>query len=134
MSTFDGPSRESCVVRRERSNSPMQALLLMNDPQYVECARGLAERVLREPSQSEQKQAEFVLRQCVLRQPTEQEVQGVLDDYHSYLADFTADPTAAKSLVQVGENPPAEDLDSVLLAAWTMVSNLALNLDEFINK
>lgn len=134
MSTFDGPSRESCVVRRERSNSPMQALLLMNDPQYVECARGLAERVLREPSQTEQKQAEFVLRQCILRQPTEQEVQGVLDDYHSYLADFTADPTAAKSLVQVGENPPAEDLDSVLLAAWTMVSNLALNLDEFINK
>ena len=134
MSTFDGPSRESCVVRRERSNSPMQALLLMNDPQYVECARGLAERVLQEPSQSEQKQAEFVLRQCVLRQPTEQEVQGVLDDYHSYLADFTADPEAAKSLVHVGENPPAEDLDSVLLAAWTMVSNLALNLDEFINK
>ena len=112
----------------------MQALLLMNDPQYVECARGLAERVLREPNQSEQKQAEFVLRQCVLRQPTEEEVQGVLDDYHSYLADFTADPEAAKSLVQVGENPPAEDLDSVLLAAWTMVSNLALNLDEFINK
>jgi hypothetical protein len=134
MSTFDGPSRESCVVRRERSNSPMQALLLMNDPQYVECARGLAERVLREASQSEQKQAEFILRQCVLRQPTEQEVQGILDDYHAFLAEFTADPEAAKSLVQVGENPPAEDLDPVQLAAWTMVSNLALNLDEFINK
>lgn len=134
MSTFDGPSRESCVVRRERSNSPMQALLLMNDPQYVECARGLAERVLREVSESEQKQAEFVLRQCILRQPTEQEIQGVLNDYHAFLTNYAADPEAAKMLVEVGENQPAEDLNPVQLAAWTMVANLALNLDEFINK
>jgi len=134
MSTFDGPSRESCVVRRERSNSPMQALLLMNDPQYVECARGLAERVLREASQSEEKQAEFALRQCVLRKPTDQEIKGVVDDYHAFLTEYTADPEAAKALIQVGENPPAEDLDPIQLAAWTMVANLVLNLDEFINK
>lgn len=134
MSTFDGPSRESCVVRRERSNSPMQALLLMNDPQYVECARALAERTLTEASSADDKRAEFVLRQCLQRMPTPSEIQGLVQDAQAFLNEYTANPEAAKALIQVGEVPPAAELDAAQLAAWTMVCNLALNLDEVLNK
>ncbi len=134
MSTFDAPSRESCVVRRERSNSPMQALLLMNDPQYVECARGLAERCLREAGPGEQDRVRFAFRQCLLRFPSEEEIRGLIQDYHDFLAEFRADPEAARQLIHVGEDPPADDADPAQLAAWTMVCNLLMNLDEFLCK
>ncbi len=134
MSTFDGPSRESCVVRRERSNSPMQALLMMNDPQYVECARALAERTLRESGSSAEARAVFILRQSLQRLPSPQEVQGLVTDADAFLADYTANPEAAQALVQVGEYTPADDLNTTELAAWTMVCNLVLNLDEVLNK
>lgn len=134
MSTFDGPSRESCVVRRERSNSPMQALLLMNDPQYVECARALAERTLQEGGSAPEQRARFVLRHCLQRQPSPEEILGLVTDAETFLQEYTADPEAARALIQVGEVPPSEDHDPAQLAAWTMVCNLVLNLDEFLNK
>ena len=134
MSTFDGPSRESCVVRRERSNSPMQALLLMNDPQFVECARGLAERTMKEASESVDKRAAFVLRQCLLRVPTNVEVAGLVEDFHSFHNEFSTNPESAKALLAVGEESVGSDFDPAELAAWTMVSNVVLNLDEFLNK
>lgn len=134
MSTFDGPSRESCVVRRERSNSPMQALLLMNDPQYVECARALAERALREAGSAPEQRATFVLRQCLQRNPAPEEVLGLVSDAETFLAEYTADPEAAAALIAVGEADPSSDHDPAQLAAWTMVCNLVLNLDEFLNK
>ena len=134
MSTFDAPSRESCVVRRERTNSPMQALLLMNDPQYVECARGLAQRALTEPPANPEARAAFLLRQCVFRQPRSDEIAGLVNDYHEYLSDYTADPDAAQKLIAIGEEPPNPKLPPAELAAWTMVANLILNLDEVINK
>ena len=134
MSTFDGPSRENCVVRRERSNSPMQALLMMNDPQYVECARALAERTLQETDNSDVARAVFLLRQCVLRQPTPEEVKGLVDDYRAFRDDYEANSQAARALIRVGEPEPSDDVDPADLAAWTMVANLVLNLDEVMNK
>ena len=134
MSTFDGPSRESCVIRRERSNSPMQALLMMNDPQYVECARALAEQTLQEAGSAAKQRAVFLLRQCVLRQPSAKEIDGLVKDYRAYHAEYSADMDAARALIHVGELAPPEDADPAELAAWTMVANLVLNLDEVVNK
>ena len=134
MSTFDAPSREACVVRRERTNSPLQALLLMNDPQYVECARGLAERSFSEAGPTPMERAEWMLRQAVLRQPSEMEVQGLVADYEANLADYKADPDSATRLLQVGETEARSDVVPEEFAAWTMVGNLILNLDEVINK
>ena len=134
MSTFDAPSRESCVIRRERSNSPMQALLLMNDPQYVECARGLAERVLDEAGSTTKSQAAFLLRQCVLRQPTEDEVRAIVEDYQLFHEEYTADPERANALIAIGDWPPPDNVSAVDLASWTMMANLVLNLDEIVNK
>ncbi|MCP4171436.1 MAG: DUF1553 domain-containing protein [Fuerstiella sp.] len=134
MSTFDAPSREACVVRRERTNSPLQALLLMNDPQYVECARGLAERSFSEAGSAPAERAAWMLQQAVLREPSEPEIQGLVSDYRANLADYKADPDAARRLLQVGETEAREDVSPEEFAAWTMVGNLILNLDEVINK
>jgi hypothetical protein len=134
MSTFDAPSREACVVRRERTNSPLQALLLMNDPQYVECARGLAERSFSEAGPTPAERAGWMLQQAVLREPSETEVQGLVADYEANLADYKADPDSAMRLLQVGETKARGDVVPEEFAAWTMVGNLILNLDEVINK
>lgn len=134
MSTFDAPSRESCSVRRERTNSPLQALLLMNDPQYVECARGLAIRAMRQPDLTDQLRATFLLQQVVLREVSEDEVSALIEDYEFYCSDFASDEDRATKLISVGEQSAPTDLNAVELAAWTMVANLVLNLDEVVNK
>jgi hypothetical protein len=112
----------------------LQALLLMNDPQYVECARGLAERSFSESGPTPPERAKWMLQQAVLRQPSDAEVQGLVDDYEANLADYKADPESAKRLLEVGETKARGDLVPEELAAWTMVGNLILNLDEVINK
>ena len=81
MSTFDAPSRESCVMRRERTNTPLQALLLMNDPQYVEAARRLAERTVREGGEDVRQRAAYMLRLCTARHPESWEVDDVGDAF-----------------------------------------------------
>ncbi|MEZ6063807.1 MAG: PSD1 and planctomycete cytochrome C domain-containing protein [Planctomycetaceae bacterium] len=134
MSTFDAPSREACTVRRERTNSPMQALLMMNDPQYVECARALAEKTLREAGTSDTDRASWMLRHCVLRTPLESEAASLVDDFHAYQTDFKADPEAARKLINIGAIPPSAEFSATDLAAWTMVANLILNLDEIVSK
>jgi hypothetical protein len=134
MSTFDAPSRESCVVRRERTNSPMQALMMMNDPQYVEAARALAERGLAHSAASPQERAAWMLQLCIQRTPTAKEVDGLADDYQVWRDDYAADPEAARKLISVGEVPAPDKYRPEELAAWTMVANVILNLDEVINK
>ena len=134
MVTFDAPSRESCTVRRERTNSPMQALLMMNDPQYIECARALAERAFAQPAESITQRIHWMLRTVVLRHPLQSEVEQLTADYEAFLAEYHNDPDAAKKLIAVGEAPPASTLAPEELAAMTMVANVLLNLDEAINK
>ncbi len=134
MSTFDAPSRESCTVRRERTNSPMQALLMMNDPQYVECARALAENAVEQPAESVAERIHWMLRTVVLRHPLQSEVDRLVEDYEVFLAEFAANPGAAEKLIAVGEVPPKAAVSPEQLAALTMVANVLLNLDEVINK
>jgi mono/diheme cytochrome c family protein len=134
MSTFDAPSRETCSVRRERTNTPLQALLLMNDPQYVECARALAERAICEGGDSVESRAEFIFQTCTGRVPAPEELAVLVETYGQHLKTYDADPEAAKQLAAVGIAKLKEELSVNELAAWTMIGNLVMNLDEVISK
>lgn len=133
MNTFDAPSRESCTVRRERTNTPLQALLLMNDPQYVEAARYLAQRVVDGRSGDEQR-ARYLLELALSREPDDATVQIILQQVVEDRADFTRRPDDAAKLIAIGEQPASDQYDSVELATWTMAANLVMNMDEFICK
>lgn len=134
MSIIDAPSREACTVRRERTNTPLQALLLLNDPQYVECARALAERVLREGDDTPESKAAFMLRLCTSRKPDDSEVAELLTVINDLQAVYANDSEAASKLTSIGEAPVATDMQAAELAAWTMGANLVLNLDEVLTK
>jgi hypothetical protein len=134
MATFDAPSRESCCVRRERTDTPLQALLLLNEPQYVECSRALAERALREGGATPEARVAFLFRLATSRKPDAKELAELVGVYRDNLATYTRDVAAAKKLIAVGESKPDATLNPSELAAWTMVANLILNLDEVLNK
>jgi mono/diheme cytochrome c family protein len=134
MNTFDAPSRESCIVRRERTNTPLQALLLMNDPQFVEAARTLAECTLKEGGSTPQERITLLFRLTTARRPDAKEMAETLATYRDHLATFTRDSAKAQQLIAVGELKPDAKLNPSELAAWTMIANLLLNLDEVINK
>jgi cytochrome c553 len=132
MTTFDAPDRETCVARRGRTNTPLQALVLMNDPTYLEAAGGLAIRVLGEPGDDSARIGQAWIR-AVGRVPTEEEstvVKRVLDAARQR---FGQDPSAAEQFLAVATVPPV-GIDRPTLAAWTTVTSLILNLDETISK
>ena len=133
MSTFDGPSRELCSVRRERTNTPLQALLLLNDPQYVEAARALAERVIRECDSSPPARANVMFELATARVPDDAERAELLEIYGDYHQTYASDLTAARALVGSEDSQDDRPSDVSEFAAWTMVANLILNLDEVIN-
>jgi hypothetical protein len=134
MNAFDAPSRETCIVRRERTNTPLQALVLLNETQFVECARALAQRVLREGGKSTEERMVYLFRLATARRPDGRELAELLSTYHDHLATFAKDLEAARKLIAVGESKPDARLIQSELAAWTMVANLVLNLDEVLNK
>jgi hypothetical protein len=134
MNAFDAPSREMCTVRRERTNTPLQALLLLNETQYVEASRALAERTLREGGAQPEDRLTYMFRLATARKPDAKEMAELLAAYKDHLATYSRDVKAAKELIAVGETRPDEKLNPSELAAWTMVANLILNLDEVINK
>ncbi|HUG69473.1 MAG TPA: PSD1 and planctomycete cytochrome C domain-containing protein [Pirellulaceae bacterium] len=133
MQIFDAPSREYCVVRRERTNTPKAALALMNDVQFVEAARNLAQRMMKS-GESIEARLEFGFRVSTARTPDESERRVLLGIYNSVLNDYQQDTAAANSLVSVGESKRDESLDVAELAAWTIVANAILNLDETVTK
>jgi hypothetical protein len=132
LAAFDAPSREECVVERAQSNTPLQALVLLNDPTYVEAARVLATRVLQEAPEDFQSQLDVAFQRALSRKPVvaERSVLGALHEKH--LAEYSADPEAARQLLDVGESPVAGDLAPAELAAWTNVTRVILNLHESI--
>jgi cytochrome c553 len=134
MSALDAPSREACTVRRERTDTPLQALLLLNEKQFVECARALAGRAMREGGDSPEDRVTYAFRLATSRKPDAREMAELLTAYREHLAAFQRDPEAAKKLIGVGESKPDPRLDPRELAAWTMIANLILNLDEVLNK
>lgn len=134
FATFDAPSREVCTFYREHSQTPLQSLVLMNDPAYVEAARGLAERVSREAPTDLDKRLVLAFRHTLGRSPKADEVAVLQKTYAEQLANFRQDTEAAAALLKVGESPVAKDANPVELAALTAVANVLLNLNETITK
>lgn len=134
MSTFDAPNREQSCTRRGRSNTPMQALQLMNDIQHVEAARHLAQRTLLEGGTTIEQRVDWIWRQLLGRFPEPNERQIAIDALTAHLARFGKAPESAKSLVSFGDCPRDPGLAAETLAAYTMLANLVMNLDETITK
>ncbi len=134
LATFDAPDREKCTARRALTNTPLQALVLMNDPTYVEAARALAQRVIIEGGKDDSARLTYAFRLATARKPTGGE-SGVLRRLLQQRLDgFRKDPRAAAKLIAIGESPRDTRLDAVQLAAWTTVTSAILNLDETITK
>jgi hypothetical protein len=134
LQTFDAPSREFCVVNRGATNTPLQALVLMNDPTYVEASRKFAERLMTEGGSTPRDRLRYAYRLALCRLPRAAERDVLLDIYDKQLARFQKDPDAAKKLLSVGESKRSEKLDAAELAAWTTVAGVITNLDETITK
>jgi hypothetical protein len=134
LATFDAPDRETCTVRRARTNTPLQALVLHNDPTYVEAARKLAERLLTEAADDPDARIALAFRLCTARPPSGAERALLRELFQQQIAAYRDDPDAALKLLRVGESPRNESLDVSELAAWTMVASTILNLDETVTK
>lgn len=132
--TFDAPDRETCVVRRARTNTPLQALVLMNDPTYVEASRKLAERILTQGGASTEDRLAFAFRLATARQPRDRELEVLKTVLQRQRGIFRQNTEAASRLLSVGEAPRDDRLDAAELAAWTMVASAILNLDETLTK
>jgi hypothetical protein len=131
---FDAPTREECTVQRARSNTPLQALVLLNDPIYVEAARALAARVLRDGGARDPGRIEWAYRTILSRPPRPSEALLIDELLAKHRAHFRADRSAAGALVHSGESPTPNDLDAAELAAWTSVARVLLNLHETITR
>jgi len=131
---FDASSREECAAERPRSNTPLQSLVLLNDPSYVEAARLFAERMMREGGSSADQRIDWALRAALIREPSEAEVSVLAGLYHNHVAQYRDDPSGAELLLSVGDRPAAAELDKVELAAWTSVARAILNLNETITR
>ena len=139
LEVFNAPSREVCSVQRERTNTPLQALVTLNDPQFVEAARVLASRALASIAQADQpatddRLVDWVAEQVLCRPLTVGEQVILLAGKDQLLTYYQTHVDDARQLVSVGEQPLDETLDVSQLAAWTMIGNQLLNLDEALNK
>jgi hypothetical protein len=134
MANFDAPSREQSCTRRERSNTPLQALQLMNDVQHVEAARALAERMMGEGGEKPEQRIAFAFRTVLARAPEAEETAVVIEQLDKHLARYRADEAAAKQVLAHGESKARSDLPPAELAAYTLVANMVLNLDETLDR
>ncbi|MEO7297029.1 MAG: PSD1 and planctomycete cytochrome C domain-containing protein [Verrucomicrobiota bacterium] len=133
MTTFDAPSREKYCVRRERTDTPLQALATMNDIQFVEAARHFGERMIKFSGDAEHR-LEFGFRSATARDPSKNESRILKEALTKHLVKYQSDKEAAQKLISVGESPASKNVDASELAAYTMVASLLLNLDETLNK
>ncbi len=131
---FDAPTREECTVDRVRSNTPLQALVLLNDPTYVEAARVFAGRILREGGSEPETRLQWAFREALARPANERELAVLLPLVSRSIEEFKADRTAAEKLIAVGQSPPASDLEPAELAGWTQIARVIFNLHEFVTR
>jgi hypothetical protein len=134
LNTFDAPDREKCTARRARTNTPLQALALMNDPTYVEASRALAQRMILEAGRDPAARINFAFRLATARKPSTKERQVLRDLAEREFGGYQRNHDAALKLLRVGEVKFNAKLDPAELAAWTTVASVILNLDETITK
>ena len=134
MLAFDAPSREECTVDRPRSNTPLQALVLLNDPTYVEAARVLAQRVVQEAGPDPKDRLNHAFRLVLVRQPREEEISPMLALYQNHRQFYQDQPAEAAKLLSVGEFPTIPDVNQADLAAITSLMRVILNLHETVTR
>lgn len=135
MMNFDSAGREACTVSASRTNTPLQAINLMNDPQFVEAARALGERSMKEATDDSPVARIVRCSELIIgRPPNSGELEIFVEAYEDYLAAFSKNPSQANELIGVGVSKPDAELDSVQLAACTAVASVFLNLDEAVTK
>jgi hypothetical protein len=132
--SFDAPSREFCVVRRPRTNTPLQALTILNDPVYVEAAQALARNMIAQGGSTPEDRTTFGFRTCVARAPKPAERERLVALYQQQLERFRNDGAAAEKFAGAQSMPMPSGVDAAEVAAWTIVSNVLLNLDEMVTK
>ena len=134
LEAFNAPNREVCTVRRERTNTPLQALVTLNDPQFFEAARVLAAKGIKAGNGDWDSVLGFITQRTVCRHFNVTETRIVKEDYNAFFDHYRENPDEAKKLIAVGQTKADESLDAAELASWTMVCNQLLNLDEVLNK
>ena len=134
LKTLDAPEREFCTIQRSRTNTPLQSLLLLNAPQFVEAARHLAGRMMNEAGPDPRQKITLGFRLVTGRKPTKKEIDVMESVFHKQATSFSNDLPAAHQLLTVGDSAADPNLDTATWAAWTMVCRMLLNLDEAITK
>ena len=134
MDIFNAPSRENCTVRRERTDTPLQALVTMNDTQFVEAARRLAETAMLQGGDAFDSRLDAMTARAIARPFDLKERAIAKKSYGQFLNHYDSNPADAKKLLDVGESSPNVNLNTAELAAMTMLANQVLNLDEVLNK
>ena len=134
LKAFDAPSREECTAGRTRSNTPLQALVLLNDPTFVEAARVFADRIMKEGGESSKQKSVWAYKVVTSREPTQLITDELLSTLHRHLEHFRSSPEQAELLVSIGNTPIKEHSDLAELAAWTNVARILLNLHETITR
>ncbi len=134
MTNFDAPNRETFCPVRERSNTPLQALQLMNDVQHIEAARALGESILSESASDPSSRIRTMFRLVTARLPDEVELQQLSERLNGFVQRFQSDREGAEKLIRFGQSEPSPTLDATELAAYTLLANLILNLDEAVTR
>jgi uncharacterized protein DUF1553/uncharacterized protein DUF1549/cytochrome c/F5/8 type C domain-containing protein len=134
MQTFDAPSREVCTIRRQSTDTPLQAFVTLNDPVYVEAAQAFARRIVREGGATPESRASFALRLALARTPEAEQVAVLTGLHAKEFERYRADPDAARKLATSEMLPPIDPADAPELAAWTAVANVVLNLDAVLTR
>ena len=132
LKAFDAPRREECMAQRPRSNTPLAALVMLNDPTFVEAARVFAERIVRDGGETSDNRLDFAYRLAVSRKADGFERNALKELFGSNLKRYRTDAQAARALISTGQAPVADDLDAAELAAWTAVARAVLNMSETI--
>lgn len=131
--TLDAPTREFCQTQRAKTSTPLQSLVLMNDPVFVEAARAMAQRTLSQPDLNTNQRLELAWRLALARRPLPSELGVLQRTLERQLSTYQADPAAAKSLASVGDLEKSASLNDIEVAAWTALCNVLLNLNETIS-
>lgn len=134
FAVFDAPSRDICVSRRPRTNTPLQALAALNDPSLLEAARAFAQRILSEGGDNDAARLRYAFRLNLGQSPVPEELKRLETFLKQQLRSYQQDPKAADALIHIGRTPLPAKFDARRLAAWMMVANVLLNLDEAITK
>ena len=134
LMAFDTPTREKCVLKRQRTNTPMQALITLNDEQFVEASRVFAKRILKSGRSDFKDRLDYAFELATSR-PSDDLRRNVLKStYDEQHALFTKEPERAKQLLAFGDSKPDESLNSAEHATWTLLASMILNLDETLNR